>query len=490
MSTVLLACTAPRSATSAAPPASGTPQPSPSLASASSARNAAAQPLWRYRVQAQSTQELLVEATFSENDGHFQVDPAAMGFVRGLRLVTDAGATSVGAENGRAELAPDSRLWSIPCARGCRLQYRFALREAASTLNDIDTAIAAGNALIAPPSTWLLRPARAQQAGWLELRVYTPPGEVFLSAFERLGETDNVYAVPTAGIDDVSFTAFGELSSSEIQLGDASIRVGIATAGLGLSKETALTWISEGAKAVADYYRGHLPAKRALVLMMKGSAGDTQGETLGDGGGAIVVRVGDSAGKNARDDWVVVHELLHVNFPSLSRRHAWLSEGLATYVEPIARARAGLYSPNRVWLDLVRGLPQGQPLAGDRGLEQTHTWGRTYWGGALFCLLADVEIRERTRNARSLDDALLGIAAASGSVEHEWSVEQVIRVGDEATGVPVLRLLYDRYAARSEAVDLSALFARLGVRENAGAVSFDDGAPLAALRRAITARTQ
>ena len=42
---------------------------------------------------------------------------------------------------------------------------------------------------------------------------------------------------------------------------------------------------------------------------------------------------------------------------------------------------------------------------GGFGLDNTHTWGRTYWGGAMFCLLADVEIRRRTHNRRGLQDA-------------------------------------------------------------------------------------
>ena len=61
--------------------------------------------------------------------------------------------------------------------------------------------------------------------------------------------------------------------------------------------------------------------------------------------------------------------------------HHWIEEGLATYVEPIARARAGGLTPQKVWGDMVDAMPQGLPKPGDRGLDFTHTWGRTYWGG-------------------------------------------------------------------------------------------------------------
>ena len=53
----------------------------------------------------------------------------------------------------------------------------------------------------------------------------------------------------------------------------------------------------------------------------------------------------------------------------------------------------------------------------DRGLDRTRTWGRTYWGGALFCLMADVEIRKQTGNRVGLQDALRTILSAGGSID-------------------------------------------------------------------------
>ena len=46
----------------------------------------------------------------------------------------------------------------------------------------------------------------------------------------------------------------------------------------------------------------------------------------------------------------------------------------------------------------MKSMPFGLPKEGDKGLDYTHTWGRTYWGGAIFCLLADIEIRQQTNN--------------------------------------------------------------------------------------------
>jgi hypothetical protein len=106
------------------------------------------------------------------------------------------------------------------------------------------------------------------------------------------------------------------------------------------------------------------------------------------------------------------------SFPSVPHDHHWIEEGIATYVEPIARSQVGDLSPETVWRELVDGLPKGLPASGDRGLDNTHTWGRTYWGGALFCLMADVEIHRRTHNRYGLQDALRGISALAAT----WNV--------------------------------------------------------------------
>ncbi|MFN0315305.1 MAG: hypothetical protein ACKVQA_09740 [Burkholderiales bacterium] len=159
---------------------------------------------------------------------------------------------------------------------------------------------------------------------------------------------------------------------------------------------------------------------------------------------------------------------------------------MATYVEPIVRAQAGNLSDQSVWRDLINGLPKGLPQAGDAGLDHTPTWGRTYWGGALFYLLADVEIRKRTNNRRSLQVALAAIVAAGGNITQEWTVDKVIATADSGTGTNVIRDLYEKMKDTPYPVDLASLWRDLGVSMNDGYIVLDDAAPLAHIRRAIT----
>src|SRR5207253_3023883 len=145
--------------------------------------------------------------------------------------------------------------------------------------------------------------------------------------------------------------------------------------------------------------------------------GVDRGRTNEDDGGESNVHLGrHTRAADLAEDWVMTHEMVHLAFPSLAEEHHWMEEGSATYVEPFGRVRAGGLAAERVWADLVRDLPQGLPKRGDRGLDLTPTWGRTYWGGALYFLVSDVEIRERTQCKKGLEQALRAIVDAGGTI--------------------------------------------------------------------------
>ena len=139
-----------------------------------------------------------------------------------------------------------------------------------------------------------------------------------------------------------------------------------------------------------------------------------------------------------------------------------------------------------MWHDLVQGLPNGLPAADDKGLEETHTWGRTYWGGALFCLVADVQIRRETQNRKGLQDALRAIVAQGGTIDHEWPLDQALAIGDRATGTHVLTRMYSEWKDKAVPVDLPKMWDDLGIHWTAGGpIEFVSSAPLAHIREAI-----
>lgn len=280
--------------------------------------------------------------------------------------------------------------------------------------------------------------------------------------------------------------AAGEMTSS-LLIGNARIDIVIERTSLHVPVKDIFLWVKAAAESVATFY-GRFPVPEVLIRITPFEGrGTRDGMTFGDRGGRITIGVGNETSPSEfAADWMLTHEMVHLAFPSVDEKHHWIEEGIATYVEPIARIRAGHLTAGQMWLDLVRDMPQGLPQVGDRGLDHTRTWGRTYWGGALFCLLADVEIRRQTNNAKGLEHALRGILGAGGDIQKHWNLQDALGAGDHAVGVSVLQPLYAKMKDKPVSVDLATLWAKLGVQSDGAIVRFDDSATLAAIRQAIT----
>jgi len=276
-----------------------------------------------------------------------------------------------------------------------------------------------------------------------------------------------------------------------MQVPGGKIEVSLPDEPMALSAADLLGWVKNSAGAVATYY-GRFPVDYLILRIRAGSGSRVgHGVTYATHGGLILITVGREATTEALDDdWVLPHEMIHLAFPSMADEHHWIEEGLSTYVEPVARAQAGQLPVADVWKQFIRLMPQGEPGAGDAGLDHTPTWGRTYWGGAMFCLIADVKIREHTQNRKGLRDALRAILDQGGTISADWDIEKALAIGDKATGTSVLQELYHQMRDKPSPVDLDQLWDKLGVHPTDAGIVFNDHAAGAAIRRAITNPSQ
>ena len=278
-------------------------------------------------------------------------------------------------------------------------------------------------------------------------------------------------------------------SSQTLSACGSTVELNISTDAQGLSRELVTTWVKRAADAVCTYYGKYPVPHVVLNVQVREGKGVRHGVTYPHpGGGLIRISVGATTTASDLDqDWMLTHEMIHLAFPYMSEQHHWIEEGISVYVEPIARVQAGQLAATKMWSDVIRDMPQGEPQSGDEGLDHTHTWGRTYWGGATFCLLADVRIREQTHNRKGLQDALRGIMNAGGVITQDWAIERAFAEGDKATGTTVLMDLYREMRDHPAPADLAAIWQKLGMqRRSDGSVEFDSRAPLAGVREAIT----
>jgi hypothetical protein len=436
-------------------------------------------PYWSYEVVASGgVRELSVTASFTgDTDSELTVEDGAEPFVRDVETMGLTGVTRLEEKN---------RSWFLrgPCRPRCDVRYRYRLLDAARANENVAVAKAVDGAIEAPPSTWLLRPARAMPGTPFRFHVTTSPGDTFVSGVFPVKDARDTFQGKTDEHYQLAYAAFGPLRVRDVAGGRVELAL---LPGHSEADDTLAAWVESSARAVEEFY-GVFPVQRLLVLAHPtGAKGVGFGTTMGHSGAAIAIDVGAAASpRELANDWILVHEMVHTALPDLEGPQHWLEEGLATYVEPLVRRRAGILTTAQVWTEWVDQMPHGLPAAGDRGLDATPTWGRTYWGGALFCLVADVEIRRRTANAHSLGDALRAVLAAGGSIAESWPIERVLSVGDAATGVPILSEQYARMAHAPVSVDLDGLWRSLGVHRQGESVVFDDAAPLAAVRRGIT----
>jgi hypothetical protein len=282
---------------------------------------------------------------------------------------------------------------------------------------------------------------------------------------------------PAAPADDMTST---------LMVGSSRIDVTIDTSEASISQPDVMKWVQSAADSVCAYYgRFPVPHLTLRVISVDGS-GVRHGMTWGRQGGLIRISVGTKTSPaEFADDWMLTHEMIHLAFPSMADEHHWIEEGISVYAEPIARIRAGHWTALQMWRELVRDMPKGLPKDGEAGMDHTHTWGRTYWGGALFCFVADVEIRKQTKNKKGLEDALRGILNGGGDIREDWELEKALKMGDQAAGVEVLQKLYAEWKDKPVQVDLPAMWKQLGVEANGGVAVLKDDAPLAAIRRGI-----
>lgn len=355
-----------------------------------------------------------------------------------------------------------------------------------------DAVTAFGDAWVVPNGAWLWRPPRSQwsRLGPLSLRFSLPDGYILSQPWQR-GE-DGVYHTDASAFAFISRAVVGRFD--QIQFDSAGARFHVALLpGMDGLRERVVPWLRSASQAVASV-GGRFPASRVQVILLPGGfgSGPLGFSMVARGGGASVTfRVNPTATLSAlQADWTAVHEFSHLWLPFVRRSDAWLSEGLATYLQEVLRVRVGLHDEGQAWARLASGAERGVDAseslaAGSRTMYRDFSFRRIYWGGAAFWLLADVELR-RT-GGQSLDHALSALQEGHPRPLAALPASELLATLDQVTGTRVFEQLARRTVYRAPYPNLSPVLTALGVSVADGAVTLQQGAPLSELRRAIMA---
>lgn len=370
------------------------------------------------------------------------------------------------------------------------ISYRLDLDAVARDAQSFDVALRSGDTVVATTSTWLLRPEPHAGSTAVSVQVTPMPGQQFVSG---LTERGGAYHLSVQEIPVATYSLFGHVQTRDLdvgraQHGEAPAQVRLAVAdGPAAPVPVLERWVGDSAREVAKFWDG-FPTNQALVAIVPVARrrGVVFGKVLPESSPGIVILLGEHTERDALyQDWVLIHELFHLGFPSFQGEAKWLDEGLATYYEPLIRARAGWKSEEDVWSEFVHAMPQGLDALAEGGLENATEYRQIYWGGAIVSLLADVAARTRSNGRLGLEDGLRRVLQRGGNASEVWSLARVTEVVDAAFDVPVLAPLVDAHAQRGTPVDLGALWKRLGVIPTTRGVRLTNHAPLATVRHAI-----
>jgi hypothetical protein len=377
---------------------------------------------------------------------------------------------------------PSNNAWRVDSQNGTvQARYRFDLTGYARSVDQTSSALQRGDGVLVLLSGWLLEPRGTGASPAIDIRVTTPSGLVFSSGLPKVGDVWRLVA--GTNVRFAGYTVFGKLHHEEIAApGNSTVRLAILD-GLGESdRAMVVEWVRRTAEIESNYWQG-FPAKQSLLALVPtaGRDGVGYGRSVPGGGPTVMVEIGAKpSAKKLYNDWVLVHEWIHIGMPFVRGNATWFMEGAATYVEPIVRARAGWKSETEVWDEWIANMPKGAPVF-SIGLAKAGG-PMNYWGGALFMLLADVEFRRATDGAKGLEDCLVGVLRGGLDGSKRATLEEFGAACDKATGTDVMSRLIDKHQAKGEKIDLAKLWSDLGVEKDG---KTNDEAPLAKWRKMI-----
>ena len=275
---------------------------------------------------------------------------------------------------------------------------------------------------------------------------------------------DGVYSLSESAFFTEAYTVFGTFDSLHLRIAETSID--IVRLGHDPTDDAVERWLDRSVRTAASI--GPFPRDRIHVVIAAVDAArdDVVFGMLRRGGGTSILLVPSSnvTRQGLDDDWVAVHELSHLWLPRFYPEDRWLSEGIATYLQEVLRARCGLQTEERAWERLLEGFERGRRSGTGRSLaiesrdmDGTGAWHRVYWAGAAFALEADIRLRKLSGGTETLLDALPRAQRVWGGSARPVRRSSFLQVLGEVSGTGFAPELAQQYQATSEFPDTSYL---------------------------------
>jgi hypothetical protein len=311
------------------------------------------------------------------------------------------------------------------------------------------------SAVVMSQAQWLWRPEPFPRQQIAAVRFILPDGGRVSLPWPKSGDT---YYPDESAFFMRGYNVLGSFDHQVFSVDGTSVEV--ARIGSGVNHAEVQRWLGEAMRVSASVGESFPRDRLHFVVVFVDPGHEFAGfGMLRRGGGASVLLVPslDATVEQLQASWVAIHELAHLWLPRVYSKDRWLSEGIATYLQEVLRARCGLQSSARAWTRLREGFERGRRSGTGRRLaresremNQTGAYHRVYWAGAAFALEVDVRLRRESNGEMNL---LRALDLAQG----EWAAQtqpvgasKVLAELEEASGVAFLEALAQTYAVRSE----------------------------------------
>lgn len=323
-----------------------------------------------------------------------------------------------------------------------------------------------GDAWLIAGKAWLIRPRVADPDMQVELSMQ---GKDVLLPWQP--GPGGLYHLKADDLVDSGIHGFGG-RRCQAKLSDAVMEVAIEGQMAHVTDEQLCDWLRQTGEEVRKIRRD-FPYPRITVVVYPVPGRDEAnvfGMVMWSSPPSVALLVGQDTTLDAlSEDWVALHEMLHLTHPAILPRTPWISEGLATYLTEIARSRAGRHSAERSWEELLDGFQRGRRQAHGRTTEEMIDEDEPpgiYWVGAWLALRIDVELRRATGNQKGLED-VLELLATQGSTATVASYGAAV---DAVAGRPLFDALLAEELRQPAFAGLEGLLQTLGVTPTPGGV--------------------
>ena len=376
------------------------------------------------------------------------------------------------------------------------IDYRVDLASMPATGHWRSAFVRKTDAILASPGLFLWLPA---DHSVVELRFGLPKGFTVSAPWEPIDDEvpANRYRVRADSARVDGKVALGRFDSYRVMAEDAKIDVAVLSGKPVAEPRKIRQWVMANIDAVGAIY-GRFPVPRLQLLVVPIGTGNEPvpwGQVSRSGGDAVHVYIDQRQSEAAfLDDWVLSHEFSHLFHPPLAGDSRWIYEGLASYYQYVSRARTGMMSMRDAWAGLHSGFERGR-----RGIrlgrtlhdatENMHVeraYMQVYWSGAAIFLLADLELRSKSDNQRSLDSVLAAFQDCCLPSDRLWQGEEFLRELDRLAGSDVFSRLAAKYRDSDRFPDLETAYRELGLKiGSTTGIGFNKQPQAAGLRNAI-----